>query len=64
MTTLKTLTNAALACALVAGFAVTTPAFDTAPSENNRMSAQQAKQLSMPVSDYGDPSVVNIPVVR
>lgn len=63
MTTLKTLTNAALACALVAGFAVSTPSYDTAPTANS-MTSQQAKQLSMPVSDYGDPDVVNIPVVR
>lgn len=63
--TLKTLSRAALACALVAGFAVTTPALDSgAPLANNRMSPQQARQLSMPVTDHGDQSIRDMPVVR
>lgn len=60
MTTLKTtLTRLTLACALVAGFAVAAPALDTsAPVANNH------KQLSMPLGDYGDPGIRDMPVVR
>lgn len=62
MTSLKTtLSRFALAGALVAGFTVAAPSWDSAAPTANNFSS---RSLSAPVQDAGDPGIRDMPVVR
>lgn len=65
MTTLKTtLSRLMLAGALVAGVTVAAPSWDAPAPTANNFSQQEVRRLSSPLSDYGDPDIRDMPVVR